>query len=253
MRYMEFAPLPELRPWVASIWTFSRAPSLPPTTHHIPLTGGAILSIDRGGELILTAERIAPLVTTVAGGEVYWGVHIWPAAARAFLGLEPRLSREWIGPARLRLPAAWCDRWRNVLDTHDETQIVARIDDLLRELAAHAQPLDPLVMTAVFRIIETAGTEPIADVAKAAGLSPRQLRRRFAAQSALSPKELARIRRVRAAAAGAVLQADRWIELASRGGYADQSHLVREFREMLGISPDGFRAHAERILHRLVD
>ncbi len=253
MHYAELEPPPELRPWIASIWVFKRASSLPPIPHHVPLTGGAILSIARGGELILTGERVSPLVRTANGGGVYWGVHLWPAAARALLALDPRDSREWVGPARLRLAADWCERWRGAIDANDEAEIAARIDGLLRELAENARPLDPVVMTAVFRIIRTAGAEPIAEIARAIGLSPRQLRRRFAAETALSPKELARVRRVRAVAASAAAQGNSWVELASRGGYADQSHLVREFRELLGMSPAGFRAHAERIAHRLVE
>jgi AraC-like DNA-binding protein len=252
MRYVELEPAPELRPWIASIWTFECSPQMEPTQHHIPLTGGAILCVGPGRELLLAGERTSPLVTTVTGGDIYWGVHFWPAAAAAFLGLSSADTREWLGPARLRLTLDWCARWRVVIDRGCDTDILQRIENLLYELVPKARPLDPVVMTAVFRIVHCAGSETVAHTATAVGLSPRQLRRRFASEASLTPKELARVRKVRRIAESAATGSDRWIELASRGGYADQSHLVREFGAVLGLSPEGFRAHAERIAHRLI-
>ena len=251
MRYLEFEPNPELRPWIASIWSFTVAANVDPIAHHVPLTGGAILSIGRSGELILTGERTSPLITRVTGGDRFWGVHFWPAAVGAFLGVPPAELREWAGPARLRLNAQWCDKWREVLTVEGSTTSLQRIEELLRAIVPRS--LDPSVMTAVFRIIRSAGAEPVTQIASAVGLSPRQLRRRFACEAALTPKELARVRRVRSVAATAATGEQRWIELASAGGYADQSHLVREFKEVLGLTPAGFRAHAERIAHRLVE
>ena len=252
MRYVEFEPIPELRPWIASIWSFSVAPGVDSIAHHVPLTGGAILSIGRNGELILTGERTSPLITRVTGGDRFWGVHFWPAAAGAFLGVDPASLREWAGLARLHLNAQWCDQWRDVLTADGDIASIQRIEELLRAVV-QPRSLDPSVMTAVFRIIQSAGAEPVTQIASAVGLSPRQLRRRFACEAALTPKELARVRRVRSVAATAATGEQRWIELASGGGYADQSHLVREFKEVLGLTPAGFRAHAERIAHRLVE
>lgn len=252
MRYVEFEPATDLRPWIASVWTFECSPEMESTQHHIPLTGGALLSIGRHGELMLAGERVSPLVRTIAGGNVYWGVHFWPGTANAFLGLNCAAMREWLGPARLLLALEWCTQWAGIIDGSPPAIVRERIEHLLRTLAPGARPLDPLVMTAIFRIVDRTNVESVADLAKTVGLSTRQLRRRFACASSLTLKELVRVRRVRQIAERAATGTERWIELASLGGYADQSHLVREFGAVLGLSPEGFRTHADRIAHQLI-
>jgi AraC-like DNA-binding protein len=66
----------------------------------------------------------------------------------------------------------------------------------------------------------------------------------------LTPKELARIRRFREAAIEAVLAPPQpWVELAAEHGYADQAHLIHEFRRLIGLSPESFRREFRRIAH----
>ena len=65
----------------------------------------------------------------------------------------------------------------------------------------------------------------------------------------LTPKELARIERLRESAVAAIGPGARWVDIAAKQGYADQPHLVREFRRLLGLTPAGFSRHAGRIRH----
>ena len=75
-------------------------------------------------------------------------------------------------------------------------------------------------------------------IARRLGCSPRQLERLFAAGVGLSPKELSRIARFQSLLRLAGREpAASWADLAVRGGYADQAHLVREFKAFSGATP----------------
>jgi AraC-like DNA-binding protein len=252
MSYVEVPAPPEIRPWVAALWCFRVFPEAGTLEHRIPLTGGIIVSVGPDPEPMLSGPRAAPLVVPVHGGEVFRGFHVWPGAGCSLLHLPHRSLRDCQGPARLWLDPDWCRRLSTVAEVEDDAEALQGIALCLRELIARAAPLDTVVMTAVSRLIRSRGDLRIGDLAEGC-LSPRQLRRRFQAAVGLSPKELARIRRLRASAAAAVLEELSWCEVTADAGYADQAHLVREFRDLLGVTPGAFEQHARRIDHRLVD
>jgi AraC-like DNA-binding protein len=109
---------------------------------------------------------------------------------------------------------------------------------LLRRLA-HAEAPDPLVPLAAAAL---ARGLPVAQVAESAGLLPRTLTRRFERATGLTPKRYARIRRLqRLVTAAARATHPDWAELAAHYGYADQAHLVHDFRDLTGITPTQYR------------
>jgi AraC-like DNA-binding protein len=96
----------------------------------------------------------------------------------------------------------------------------------------------PRFEAAVSEIILTRGQTRVDQLAGRLGISSRQLEREFRARAGLSPKALARIIRfqnlLQLLGEGALRQ---WAMLALESGYADQPHMVREFREFSGQSP----------------
>ena len=81
-------------------------------------------------------------------------------------------------------------------------------------------------------------------MAKGVGITERYLRKLMIRHTGLGPKRLARIFRV----TRTVGQADKgwpfgWAGLAVANGYYDQAHMIDEFQELLGASP-------ERFIHR---
>jgi AraC-like DNA-binding protein len=92
------------------------------------------------------------------------------------------------------------------------------------------------------RLTASGGTVPVSELVAETGWSDRYLRRRFRLETGLGPKEAARVirfdrarRRLQQRAhAGQPLEL---AEIAASGGYFDQAHLNREFRELAGCAP----------------
>jgi AraC-like DNA-binding protein len=76
-------------------------------------------------------------------------------------------------------------------------------------------------------------------VAREAGLSTRQFRRICARETGLTPKLLARILRFRHAALRAASETGAHAGLAAECGYADQAHMIAEFKRFGGRTPCG--------------
>jgi len=91
------------------------------------------------------------------------------------------------------------------------------------------------------RIAETiaaaGGQVSIRSMADDAGLSERQLERRFAAAIGMQPKRFARLARF-ARALSVARTGIGWAEVAAMAGFSDQSHLTREFIALVGLSPE---------------
>jgi AraC-like DNA-binding protein len=79
----------------------------------------------------------------------------------------------------------------------------------------------------------------VADTARRLHISERRLRTVFAEGVGLSPKQFARIDRVRTVLA---TTGDRWADVAAALGYYDQSHMTAEFRQLMGVPPAAYAA-----------
>lgn len=99
-------------------------------------------------------------------------------------------------------------------------------------------------VAAVARSIRDAGCESVS-LGPPDGLSARQFQRRFARQVGVTPKVYARLCRLAAVIDRHDADPDlSWTELAHDAGYADQSHLTREFRTFVRAAPSRFQTYA---------
>jgi AraC-like DNA-binding protein len=83
---------------------------------------------------------------------------------------------------------------------------------------------------------------PIGEVAKRIGVLSKTLNRRFCAAVGLTPKRYSRVRRLQRVlcSISGAREVD-WCETAADHGYADQAHLVHDFRELTGMTPTGYQ------------
>jgi transcriptional regulator GlxA family with amidase domain len=111
---------------------------------------------------------------------------------------------------------------------------------LLRRLARGPRPSRE-VGWAWERLVATGGAVPIGQLATEVVWSHRHLIVRFRQQVGLAPKTAARL--VRFEAVLRRLDERRpldWGQVAIAAGYADQAHLIRDFRQFAGTTPTKF-------------
>lgn len=101
------------------------------------------------------------------------------------------------------------------------------------------EPASAAVARAAVRQLSLGGTT-LEETASALHISPRNLRRAFVATVGVSPKRYARITRFQRVVSNLEVARGSWSEVALASGYCDQPHLVREFRELAGVSPVAF-------------
>jgi AraC-like DNA-binding protein len=124
-----------------------------------------------------------------------------------------------------------------VLEAGSSARRQQLVEEFLLIMLQETAPRRRLEAT-IAEIIRSRGQTRVHELADQIGLSSRQLEREFRAGVGLSPKALARILRfqnlLRLVGEGPLRA---WAYLAAEGGYADQPHMVREFREFAGQSP----------------
>jgi AraC-like DNA-binding protein len=186
------------------------------------------------GAMLAGPTSRAPVIEFEAG-HAHVSVTFALGAASSFLRAPVALARDELVP----LETLWgrsgaCLRER-LLEARTPAQALAVMESvLLRQLTDGSAP-DPAVIAAASALSRGVRVE---QVASDLGLLPRTLRRRFTAQVGLPPKRFAMVQRLRRLVSDLDGQpAVDWAAAAARHGYADQPHLVDEFRTLAGITP----------------
>lgn len=183
------------------------------------------------------------------GREFSLAVKFKPAGATPFL----RLPMAELSDRSLPIEELWPsdgaglrDRMRESLDRRDLPGCLAAIETaLLRRM--HRKPLHRLVDAAADLIERAGGCTTVRELAAKLGVTERHLRSVMSRHVGLGPKRLARITRVTDTLRKAEQHARRqWAALAAAGGYWDQSHMIDDFRALLGESPEAFLTRPNR-------
>jgi AraC-like DNA-binding protein len=98
-----------------------------------------------------------------------------------------------------------------------------------------------------------AGAPRVAAIAAEIGWSRQRLHQRMRETLGLGPKPIARMLRFRRACAMARRGGSGWAGIAAEAGYADQAHLVRDFRAFAGEPPTAWARRAATRDARLRD
>ncbi len=99
----------------------------------------------------------------------------------------------------------------------------------------------PEIAWAFTRLGTSHGTLPVAALAREIGWSRKHLVARFNAEVGMAPKAIARIMRFTRAQRLARHESAGWADIAAASGYADQAHLIRDFHQFAGLTPQAWR------------
>ena len=198
VHYDEFAPAPELAPWVATIWRLRV--DRPSVLRILPDGCMDLIRGDVVGSLSsVIRPRLEPGFQTV-------GIRLRPGAFTALYGV----------------PAS------ELTDARYDLSDVVRRAKPLRALVRDAQPPDPLAALALH-------TADVRTLARETGYSERHLRRRLLATTGHPPKRLARIGRMQALLAAG--RGESWARTAVDFGFHDESHMINDVRALADATP----------------
>jgi AraC-like DNA-binding protein len=229
---VEHLPTRELRPFVECIWY---SPATNDTDFEIVPDGCVdacfVLSESRPHALLFgTTTRTTSY--QLEAGAPYFGVRFRPGKASLFV-------REKI--SELTDAQVSVDDFLGL--TAEEVLYAAGFNDrrqrleslLLSTLSRRKHPASDSVSHAVSCINSNHGDVRVRDLALSCNLSERQLERLFFERVGLTPKRYARIQRFRSVLSHLEDPSDlgrpKLADVAALYGYADQSHLVRDFKD----------------------
>jgi AraC-like DNA-binding protein len=256
--YAEQPSPPGLADWVQCLWSFD-ARNYPGEVydHHVPPDGCVSLLVrTRSGEpaspVIILGPRCEPLQVRIEPGICCHGIRFLPHAARQLLAdrLDATVGKS--GPL-LEFDPGLAESLALEGEHSGEQDCKSwygRLQQVLPQCLSSRPEPEPAASRAVEQLVASHGQLPIDALARQLGISLRHLQRVFKHACGLTPKQFARIRRFRAAAAEILRQSPRpWCQVALDSGYSDQSHLTREFSLLLGLSAGELELAHKAIFH----
>jgi len=162
-----------------------------------------------------------------------FGIRFHPARGAGFLGKHAAALTDRLLP--LSQVCAPLDRTlARLQEQHPcpETDTYrTALDQVLLSRLSSALPADTPVVTMVDRLSKATSMPQVTEIARELGISSRQLQRRFLSAVGMPPKRFFRVLRFARVWQFASMQPrETWASLAAEHGYADQAHLIREFR-----------------------
>lgn len=175
-------------------------------------------------------------------------VSLTPLGARAVYGMPAAALAHQLVPLEELLGALGVELVDRLRTARTWAARFAALDELLLRAVGRSSGGErvfrarPEVAEAWRRLVAARGRVQVGAVAAELGWSRRYLTERFHSEVGLLPKTFARVLRFEHAHELATAHDPLpWAEVAALSGYADQAHLVRDWREFTGRSPTAWR------------
>jgi AraC-like DNA-binding protein len=265
MAYHEAFPSAELANEVERLWCIEGPPSLDGFERVLPhglieivinLSDGELRCYDR---ILPTAtRRRGPLLSGVQRSyfvvdtrqlDAMVGVRLKPGGAWRLFGLPAALlADDHVDLAEVGGPeiANWTEQLAVPRSAAGRLRL---LDGLLLRAARRRRDSHPAVGWAVEQLRRYPDSARIGDLAAEASLSMRRFSELFIREVGVNPKGFARIRRFRSVIGRLQQRGGEidWSALSLESGYADQAHLIRDFREFSGLTPTAYRAQGSPV------
>ena len=234
--YREFAPSPPLHALVACRW--SRAVSDDdPADPALILPDGCVDLVWRDGKLLVAGPDQQAWHSPMLPGQEIVGIRLRPGVAGAVFDLpvnellDSRVPLDQLFDSRATALA------ERLSEAEDQEAMFLLLEAFVASTIARHAP-DPLVLAAARRL-GFPGSR-VDELARALGISERQLRRRFQEAVGYGPKTLDRVLRFRRLVSQAEAVSNNEVDLARLAadlGYADQAHMTRDSVRLTGMPP----------------
>lgn len=250
LSFVQIAPHPALRPYIDFFWMLRNAsPTAGSTAHLVFPDGGMDIVVNWSASKSSIATPAPPSISGIASHArrgplqsvaAVVGARFRPGAAFALLSISAPDLKDTLAPLDEVMRRAQRGTFESVTGARSPKECLEQLQKALMARLSGAVSVDPIVVKSLQAMEASRGSIRMADLEEM-GISIRTLRRRFDRFVGVSPKQFCRILRLSHAVD---LARDRarshmnWTDLALVAGYYDQSHLIREFVELAGTTPD---------------
>jgi AraC-like DNA-binding protein len=251
MRYREFHPKPPLNSVIECLWTLENDTDDPASRTERILPDGCIeLILNFGARFLqhiddtpqlqpqtfIAGQLTKPLLITPTGPVQLIGIRFHPGGTSPFFRLPMHELTNQVVELGGFARALEVSLLATSNDLPSVTEKVFALQRVLTQLLLKNKS-DLRLLKIAERVVESAGMTPVETLAFDAGISCRQLERRFLAQIGLGPKLLSRILRFQQVFRAVDANEPSWPTVALDCGYYDQAHLIKDFRQFAQQTP----------------
>jgi AraC-like DNA-binding protein len=248
MRYCEITPKPPLNNFVECFWTLEgdgptpgESPEriLPDGCVELILNFGARFSQHANGACVLqprhflVGQMTGPILISPTGRVELLGIRFHPGGTSAFM----RVPMNEVTDQVTDLGSLSRELERELLNASEDlgslSEKVKAVESVLMSRVLTTSPS----MQLAARIVNSAGLISVDQLALDAGISSRQLERRFMREVGVGPKLLSRILRFQQVFRAVERSDSAWASIAIECGYYDQAHLIRDFNQFAQQTP----------------
>jgi len=141
-----------------------------------------------------------------------------------------------------------------ILNAHSVQERIDLIEQFLLNRLERIETIDHIVRSTVETIFTCNGQLSIDELSKQIHINRRQLERKFYMAIGLSPKQLSKTIRLQAALKMLLKQESANLtSLAYENDYYDQSHFIKDFKELVGSTPKEFYGKSLKMTSLFID
>lgn len=250
--YQQIEPSKELAPFVKNILLFKGTDEAVQTSLPFFADGfPGILYHTAKGRLVvyphkkvmpaifIYGQTIRPIEIQIKGVFVVIIFQLYPFVLRTFFDIKPETITDDCYP----IPAfeKLMEKQNNDL-ARDTGELLAQLTRQFMVLVKERKlRFDPVVKQAIEKILATNGKVKLNSLAHELLIHERTLERRFRAETALKPKQFAKIIQFQSSLIQmSINDFKKLADVVYENGYADQSHFIRVFKSFTGKTPKTF-------------
>lgn len=257
MKYLTFAPHPDLAALVKCYWTLEvQAQESAERQLVVPdgciemafILGDDIMRYTSDDEFVLQPRAMVlgqitrPFYIKPIGAVDSFAVRFYPHGFACFSRVDiDTLSNTETPLAALFGEDASRTLTQRVVQASDTQARVDIVESFLVDRLGERETIDAIVHQAIEAMLEAKGSGAIKEILKHDVSRRRRLEREFRRKIGMSPKQLSKVIRLQAALKMILnRQARSLTEIAYESEYFDQAHFIRDFKEFTGTTPRKF-------------